>query len=78
MKSKRNYTTVLLVIILVAGMVLLLYPSVSDYWNSFHQSRAIASYAENVANMDNELYEKMWEEAQHITDRFLKEKTYMY
>lgn len=63
MKSKRNYTTVLLVIILVAGMVLLLYPSVSDYWNSFHQSRAIASYAENVANMDNELYEKMWEEA---------------
>lgn len=63
MKSKRNYTTVLLVIILVAGMVLLLYPSVSDYWNSFHQSRAIASYAENVANMDTELYEKMWEEA---------------
>lgn len=63
MKSKKNYTTVLLVMILVAGIVLLLYPSVSDYWNSFHQSRAIANYAENVANMDNELYDKMWEDA---------------
>lgn len=63
MKRKKNYTTVLLAIIFLAGMVLLLYPSVSDYWNSFHQSRAIASYAENVAGMDNEIYEQMWEDA---------------
>lgn len=60
---KKNLTTVILVIILLAGLSLLLYPTVSDYWNSFHQSRAIASYAEAVADIDDEQYEKMWNEA---------------
>ena len=37
MKQKmNNLTTILLFLILIAGLSLLLYPSVSDYWNSFH------------------------------------------
>ena len=40
---KKNGLTVILLVILLAGLGLLLYPSFSDYWNSFHQSRAIAS-----------------------------------
>lgn len=53
-----------LVLILLAGLSLLLYPTVSDYWNSFHQSRAIASYAEQVAEIDTADYERLWAEAQ--------------
>ena len=34
--------------------------TVSDYWNSLHQSRAIAEYAEQVANLDDDLYEGLW------------------
>lgn len=49
--------------ILLVGISLLLYPTVSDYWNSFHQSRAIASYAEAVAEIDNKQYEAMWRDA---------------
>lgn len=60
---KKNLSTIIIVIILLAGLSLLLYPTVSDYWNSLHQSRAIASYAEAVTNIDNDTYEKMWEEA---------------
>lgn len=26
------------------GLAIMLYPTVSDWWNSFHQSRAVASY----------------------------------
>ena len=63
MKKQSKLTTVLLLLILLAGLSLLLYPTVSDYWNSLHQSQAIASYSENVANMDEELYAEMWEEA---------------
>lgn len=70
---KKNLTTVILVIILLAGFSLLLYPTVSDYWNSFHQSRAIASYAEAVAEIDDEQYEKMWNEAVEYNQR-LKER----
>ena len=56
---------------------MLLYPTVSDYWNSLHQSRAIASYAGQVAGLDDELYEELWEQAAaynesllHKADRF--------
>ena len=64
MKKKKNKrTTVLLVVLLLAGLSLLLYPTVSDYWNSFHQTRAIATYAENVAKLDNNQYDQLWEDA---------------
>ena len=62
-KKNGNFTTLLLVLILLTGLSLLLYPTVSDYWNSFHQTRAIATYAENVAKLDNAQYDELWEEA---------------
>ena len=60
---KRNLSTILLVLVFFIGLSLLLYPSVSDYWNSFHQSRAIATYAETVANIDKDAYQEYWETA---------------
>lgn len=60
---KKNLSSMILVIVFLIGLSLLLYPSFSDYWNSFHQSRAIAGYAEAVATLDDVDYEKMWEEA---------------
>ena len=62
-KKQGNFINALLVLILLVGLSLLLYPSVSDYWNSFHQTRAIASYAEQVANLDNDTYDQLWEDA---------------
>ena len=62
-KKKGNSITVILILVLLAGLSLLLYPSVSDYWNSFHQTQAIASYAENVATMDQARYDALWEDA---------------
>ena len=61
--KKRDFSTVILILVFLVGLSLLLYPSVSDYWNSFHQSRAIASYAEQVANIDNDIYAQLWEDA---------------
>ena len=61
---KKNFTNILLILVFLTGLSLLLYPSISDYWNSFHQSRAIASYAEAVAELDNESYEEYWKAAQ--------------
>ena len=60
---KKNFTTILLVIIFLAGVGLLLYPTVSDYWNSFHQSKAVVSYIENVTNIDDKNYEELWNNA---------------
>ena len=60
---RKHLSTILLLFILLIGLSLLLYPSVSDYWNSLHQTRAIATYAENVANLDNNQYDRLWEDA---------------
>lgn len=51
MKSKRDYSNILLVLIFLIGLCVLLYPSVSDYWNSKVQSRAIVDYEAMLANM---------------------------
>ena len=60
---KRNMTTLLLLLMGAVGLGLILYPSFADWWNSFHQSRAVASYMEAVANMDKSKYEEMLRDA---------------
>ena len=60
---KKHLSTIILVIILLVGLSLLLYPTVSDYWNSLHQTKAIASYTEAVADLDSEVYEEYWNKA---------------
>ena len=60
---KRHGTTIILLIVLIIGLSLLLYPTFSDWWNSMHQSRAVASYVEEVANIDEEQYAHLWEAA---------------
>ena len=62
-KKKGNFTTFILVLILLTGLSLLLYPSVSNYWNSLHQTKAIAKYAEDVVNLDNDTYDQLWQDA---------------
>ena len=62
-KRNANWTTFLLLVLLLAGLSLLLYPMLSDYWNSLHQSRAIATYAEAVAEIDQTDYDRLWEAA---------------
>lgn len=75
---KKHLSTILLVLILIIGIGILLYPTVSDYWNSFHQSRAIASYIEQIESIDPVDYEREWTRARaynekltHLPNRFL-------
>ena len=68
---KQHGTTIILLIVLIAGLSLLLYPSFSDWWNSMHQSRAVASYVEQVANIDEEQYAHLWEAAWNYNESLL-------
>ena len=65
-KKKRSSlaTTIILFVILLAGVGIIAYPTFSNWWNNFHQARAIAGYVETVANMDAADYERMLEEAE--------------
>ncbi len=69
MKKKIDLTYPILILIFIAGLSLLLYPSFSDYWNSFTQSKAIVNYVEQVANLDNESYDAMLAEVHSFNQR---------
>lgn len=78
MKKKGNFITLTLVLILLAGLSLLLYPAVSNYWNSLHQTRAIATYAQEVAHLDANLYDQMWKDARAYNQSLLtRSNTYL-
>lgn len=60
---KRHGTTIILLLVLLVGLSLVLYPTFSDWWNSMHQTRAVASYVEQVANIDDDQYDTIWNAA---------------
>ena len=62
-KKKHRVSNLILVLILLAGVAIAGYPAFSDYWNSMHQSRAIMGYAERVAELTNDEYITVWEDA---------------
>ncbi|HFR3154221.1 TPA: class C sortase, partial [Streptococcus suis] len=51
----------LLVFFLITGLLLLLYPTVSDYWNSHYQSEAVATYSEKLLDISKEEKQKILE-----------------
>ena len=62
MKNKLFY--ILLAVIFVAGLSLLLYPTVSNAYNAWLQSRAITEYSQQANQMDLEVFEQEMAKAQ--------------
>ena len=60
---KKHLTSIILALIFITGLSLLLYPTVSDYWNSLHQSRVIDSYVSTVNEMDEAKKQELWNAA---------------
>lgn len=61
---KKNLSNIVLILIFLAGLSLLLYPSISDYYNSLHQTKAIADYEHIMDNVNKEEYATMLKEAE--------------
>lgn len=62
-KKKFSISTLIIVLILIAGICVMLYPTFSDWYNSLHQSRAIADYNEAVDTNSDEKNEELWQQA---------------
>lgn len=63
MKTKRSVTTLLPVLIFLAGLALVLYPGISSRWNALHQSRIITSYDNGLSDTDDETFAQLRSEA---------------
>lgn len=65
---RKNLVTIILVGLMFIGVGLIIYPSVSDYWNSFTQSRVIMSYADSISEMDSDEYERIMSSARQYNE----------
>ena len=65
--NKKNYKkiipNIIFSIIFLVGLAIFLYPSVSNYINSKHQTRVISNYEEMLDNISEEDYSAFWNEA---------------
>lgn len=68
---KKDKWTVIFVIIFIIGLSVMLYPTVADQWNKFHQSRAIADYESVVNDMAEEDFESQWLAAQSYNEKII-------
>jgi sortase A len=57
---KKRLPSIILVAILLLGLSLLLYPTISSRWNQMHQTRAISQYSEVVEELDDDQTEELW------------------
>lgn len=71
-KRKNRTTTVLLAVMLIAGLGLMLYPSLADLWNKSHSSRVISNYRRSTSDMDEEQHEQLLQEAREYNESLFK------
>lgn len=60
---RKNHPVLILTIGFVLALCLILYPVVSTIYNNYVESKLIVEYTQSVADIDNELYEQLLEEA---------------
>ena len=77
-KNKNRITTVLLALVFLAGLSLLLYPTVSDYWNSLHASKAVAAYDQEVRQLDQGRYDALLDAAREYNRTLLDRSSGYY
>ncbi len=71
---KRHKTVIFLTLGFLIGVCILLYPTISDYWNSKTQSRAIVDYESVLNQMSAEEYEKLRSDARAYNDALYNTK----
>lgn len=63
---RRKLSGILFGLLFLVGFGILAYPTVSNQWNTYRQSRLISNYEQAVSDMQPEDYTKEWEAAERV------------
>ena len=63
-------------LLFLTGFGVLSYPTISDQWNTYRQSRLISTYEETIAQMEPEDYSREWEAAENFNAALEKNNLY--
>ena len=66
---KRTIKNILFGLLFLLGFGILIYPTVSNQWNTYRQSKLITSYEEVVKVMEEEDFSAEWEKARDFNNR---------
>lgn len=67
---KRKIVNILFGLLFLIGFGILAYPTIANQWNTYRQSRLISGYDQAVSQMDEEDFDKAWEEARAYNATF--------
>lgn len=73
---KRTLINLAFGLLFLVGFGVLSYPTISDQWNTYRQSRLISTYEAAVAEMEPEDYSREWEAAWRFNDTLEKNNLY--
>lgn len=73
---KRTLINLAFGLLFLVGFGILSYPTISDQWNTYRQSRLISTYEAAVAEMKPEDYSREWEAARGFNDTLEKNNLY--
>ena len=73
---KKMLINVVFGLMFLTGFGILAYPTVSDQWNTYRQSRLISDYENVVAEMEPEDYTREWEAARSFNDTITSNNLY--
>ena len=68
---KRKISGILFGLMFLLGFAILIYPTVSNQWNTYRQNQLISSYEELIGKMAEEDFTKEWEIANAFNDTII-------
>ncbi len=66
---KKHLSTILLVLVFLVGLSVMLYPTISEYWNEKRQSKAIVDYQSMIESMRPEDYTAEFKKAKEYNKK---------
>ena len=73
---RRKLSGILFGLLFLVGFGILAYPTVSNQWNTYRQSRLISNYQQAVSDMQPEDYTKEWEAAREFDSTLVQNNIY--
>ena len=68
---RKHVSTITTVLVFLTGLSLLLYPTVSNYWNFKHQTQAVAEYSDRIEKMDEQEKKLAFEQAEKYNETLI-------
>lgn len=73
---KRKISNILIVLLFLVGLGVLAYPTISNQWNTYRQSKLISSYETVIEELEPEDFTEEWEKAKAFNGQLTENDIY--